>query len=133
MTAPSRADEAQQLLAAAERDRVAFTILTRDAQAPAEIALFLAQQALEKGIKAVLAARGVVFRRTHDLLLLESLALAAGLTLPVSHDLLARLGPYAVEFRYLGAAVVPVVSLVEAADAADALRDWAAAVVLTAG
>lgn len=92
MTAPSRADEAQQLLGAAERYRVVFTILTRDAQAPAEIALFLAQQALEKSIKAVLAARSVVFRRTHDLLL-ESLALAAGLTLPVSHDLLARLGP----------------------------------------
>lgn len=131
MTAPSRADEAQQLLGAAERDRVVFTILTRDAQAPAEIALFLAQQALEKSIKAVLAARSVVFRRTHDLLL-EALALAAGLTLPVSHDLLARLGPYAVEFRHLGATVVPAVSLVEAADAANALRDWAAAVVLTA-
>ena len=111
---------------------MAFTILARDAQAPAEIALFLAQQALEKGIKAVLAARGVVFRRTHDLLLLESLALAASLTLPVSHDLLARLGPYAVEFRYLGAAV-PAVSLAEAAAAADALLDWAAAVVLAAG
>jgi len=68
MTVPSRADEAQRLLAAAELDRVTFTILARDAQAPAEIALFLAQQALEKGIKAVLAARGVVFRRTHDLI-----------------------------------------------------------------
>ena len=132
MTVPSRADEAQQLLAAAARDRVAFTILARDAEAPAEIALFLAQQALEKGIKAVLAARGVVFRRTHDLLLLESLALDAGLTLPVSHDLLARLGPYAVEFRYLGAAV-PAVSLAEAAAAADALLDWASAAVLAAG
>lgn len=57
MTAPSGAEEAKQLLAAAERDRVAFTILARDAQAPAEITLFLAQQALEKGSKAVLAAR----------------------------------------------------------------------------
>ena len=132
MTAPSRAEEAKQLLAAAERDRVAFTILARDAQAPAEITLFLAQQALEKGSKAVLAAQGVVFRRTHDLLLLESLALAAGLPLPVSHDLLARLGPYAVEFRYLGAAV-PAVSLAEAGAAAEALLDWAAAVVLAAG
>lgn len=132
MTAASPADEAQQLLAAAERDRLAFTILARDVQAPTEIALFLAQQALEKGIKAVLAVRGVVFRRTHDLLLLESLALAAGLPLPVSHDLLARLGPYAVEFRYMGAAV-PAVSLAEAAAAAYALLDWATAVVLAAG
>ena len=99
MTANARPDEAEQLLAAAERDRRALVILSRDPQAPAEIALFLAQQALEKCIKAVLAMHGVVYRRTHDLLLLKSLAGEAKLTLPVAHDLLARISPYAVEFR----------------------------------
>lgn len=87
------------MLAAAERDRRALVILSRDPQAPAEIALFLAQQVLEECVKAVLATKGVVYRRTHDLLLLESLASDAGLTLPVGHDLLPRIGPYAVEFR----------------------------------
>ena len=50
MTPNSRPDEAQALLAAAARDRLALDILARDAQALAEIALFLAQQALEKAI-----------------------------------------------------------------------------------
>ena len=49
-----------------------------------------------------------------------------------AQQLLARLGPYAVEFRYLGAAV-PAVTLAEAAAAADALLDWASAAVLAAG
>ncbi len=78
MTPNSRPDEAQALLAAAARDRLALNILARDAQAPVEIALFLAQQALEKAIKAVLALHDVVYRRTHDLLLLEALARDAG-------------------------------------------------------
>lgn len=125
MTPNSRPDEAQALLAAAARDRLALDILARDAQAPAEIALFLAQQALEKAIKAVLALHGVVYRRTHDLLL-EALARDAGLVLPVAHDLLARLGPYAVEFRYQAPAA-PAVSLAEAQAAVRAVLDWARA------
>lgn len=126
MTANARPDEARHLLAAAERDRRALAILSRDPRAPTEIALFLAQQALEKSIKAVLATKGVVYRRTHDLLLLESLASEAGLTLPVGHDLLARIGPYAVEFRYLGSAV-PSVTLSEALAAVDATISWSVA------
>lgn len=128
MTAKARPDEAEQLLAAAERDRRALVILSRDPQAPAEIALFLAQQALEKCIKAGLAIHGVVYRRTHDLLLLKSLASEAKLTLPVAHDLLARISPYAVEFRYLGSSA-PTVSLLEAQAAVDAAISWATAAV----
>jgi HEPN domain-containing protein len=100
----ARADEARQLLAAARRDGLAFDILAGNEWAPVEIALFLAQQSIEKTLKAMLALRGVSYRRTHDLLLLESLATDAGLVVPVAHDVLARLGPYAVGFRYLGAA-----------------------------
>jgi HEPN domain-containing protein len=128
MTPNSRPDEAQALLAAAARDRLALDILARDAQAPAEIALFLAQQALEKAVKAVLALHGVVYRRTHDLLLLEALARDAGVVLPVAHDLLARLGPYAVEFRYQAQApAAPALSLAEAQDAVRGVLDWARA------
>ena len=128
MTVNARLDEAGQLLAAAERDRRALVILSRDPEAPAEIALFLAQQALEKCIKAVLAIHGIVYRRTHDLLLLESLARDAALTLPVAHDLLARISPYAVEFRYLGSSA-PAVSLMEAQAAVDGAISWSTAAV----
>lgn len=124
MTASSQPEEAHELVAAAKRDQHALVILSRDAQAPAEIALFLAQQAIEKSIKSVFAMHGVVYRRTHDLLLLATLANEAGITLPVDHDLLARLGPYAVEFRYVGHAA-PNVSLAEALIAVDGSISWA--------
>ena len=86
-------DEAMQLLAAGERDRIGFRILNRDAEAPHEIVLFHAQQAAEKFIKAVLATQGVVYRRTHDLIELSHLATQSGRSIPVDAGLLARLGP----------------------------------------
>jgi hypothetical protein len=76
----------------------------------------------------VLAMRGLVYRRTHDLLLLESLARDAGLALPVGHELLARIGPYAVEFRHLGS-MAPAVSVFEAQVAVDATLAWSEAIV----
>ena len=90
MTSSAQPDEAQQLVAAARRDQHALVILSRDAQAPTEIALFLAQQAIEKAIKSVFAMHGVVYRRTHDLLLLATLAREAGITLPVRHEAYRR-------------------------------------------
>jgi HEPN domain-containing protein len=119
-------DEAEQLLGAAERDVVAFQILAANAAAPPEIVLFHAQQAVEKFIKAVFAAQGLVYPRTHDLLLLWQTANEQGLAIPAEFELLARLGPYAVEFRYLGAAV-PDVSIVEAEALIAKLRPWSAA------
>ena len=117
-------EEAAQLLAAAERDRSAFRILSNDADAPDESVLFHAQQAVEKSIKAALAAQGVVYRRTHDLLELKSLAERNGLTIPGDPGLLVRLGPYAVEFRYLGV-VTPTVSRGDAKALIDTLLAWA--------
>lgn len=126
MTSP--AEQALELLAAADRDRVAFRILHRDREAPVEVLLFHAQQALEKGLKAVLVAQGVVFARTHDLLNLADQLTACAIEIPVARDILARLGPYAVEFRYLGVRA-PEVSPDEAADATDLVLVWARAVV----
>lgn len=127
MTAAPPNDEALELLVAAERDRLALEILAADARAPIEIVLFLAQQSIEKAIKAVLAQRQVTYRRTHDLVLLEQLLGKVG-ALPVPHDLLVRLGPYAVEFRCLGASA-PIVTLKEAMAAAAAVAVWARSVV----
>lgn len=116
-------EEARQLLAAGQRDRTAFRVLRRDAESPVEIILFHAQQALEKFMKTALIMEGIVFRRTHDLLELNDRALQAGIALPVASDLLARIGPYAVEFRYLGV-IAPVVSVEEAGSAVDVLWAW---------
>ncbi|MBI4755539.1 MAG: HEPN domain-containing protein [Betaproteobacteria bacterium] len=118
-----QAEQARELVAAAERDIVTFDVLFRAAEAPIEATLFHAQQALEKMIKAALVRQGVVFRRTHDLVELFELAAAAGIAIPVSRELLARLGPYAVEFRYLGVRA-PQVSTQEAAKAIASMREW---------
>jgi len=119
-----QSDEAAELLSAGERDRTGFRILNRDAEAPDEIVLFHAQQAVEKFIKSALASHGVVYRRTHDLLELSNLATQNRLIVPADPGLLARLGPYAVEFRYLGI-LAPTVSRAEAEALLETLRGWA--------
>jgi HEPN domain-containing protein len=116
-------EEARELFAAADRDRVAFRILSRDAESPLEIVLFHAQQAIEKYLKAVLVTHRVLFRRTHDLSALHDLAVGAGLTVPLERSLLNRLVPYAVDFRYLGVGA-PDVSPEEAERAIGTLREW---------
>jgi len=116
-------EQAAELLAAAHRDRTTFRILRRDEESPLEVMLFHAQQALEKSIKAVLVCHGVIFRRTHDLLELAGLADTSGIALPLARDLLLRLGPYAVEFRYLGVNA-PDVSVVEAEAAIESAVMW---------
>lgn len=116
-------DQAIALLEAAQRDRVTLRILLRDAEAPLETTLFHAQQALEKGIKAALVCSGVVFQRTHDLLQLAELADANDLSLPIDRKLMARLAPYAVEFRYLGV-VAPEVARTEAEMAVEVMMTW---------
>lgn len=61
---------------------------------------FHAQQAAEKALKAVLAARSDEFPWTHDLQLLIRRLDAAGVEVPaIVHDA-RRLTPWAVEFRY---------------------------------
>jgi HEPN domain-containing protein len=116
-------EEVKQLLAAGQRDQMAFRILGRDPESPVEIVLFHAQQAIKKFIKAALVMNGVVFRRTHDLLELNDRAIQTGIMLPVDSHLLTRIGPYAVEFRYLGV-IAPTVSVEEAESAVNALLAW---------
>lgn len=119
-------EQALALLEAADKDALTLRILRQAPDAPLETTLFHAQQAIEKALKAALVAAGVLFRRTHDLLELMELAQSNGLVLPVERELLARLAPYAVEFRYLGA-VAPEVSVDEAAAAVASTMAWAMA------
>lgn len=60
---------------------------------------FDAQQAAEKGIKAVLVARRVDFRKTHSLVNLLSLVEGAGVVVPADVREAARLTRYAVRTR----------------------------------
>lgn len=121
----SHDEQANALFEAAQRDHQTFRILLRDPESPLETTLFHAQQALEKGLKSVLVSAGILFPRTHDLLELFDLASANELLVPVARDLMARLGPYAVEFRYLGVKA-PDVERQEASEAVKCLMTWVA-------
>jgi HEPN domain-containing protein len=96
MTDPSLA---RILLTAARRDGQAFRVLAADPSLHESLAGFHAQQCVEKALKAVLAHRRVIFRRTHDIAELLDLLLDADL-LPPHADVLDELNPYAVEMRY---------------------------------
>ena len=55
---------------------------------------------MEKSFKAVLFSRQIEFRRTHNLIELAQLLRREGVETPVMDDLLERLNPFAVTFRY---------------------------------
>lgn len=61
---------------------------------------FHAQQAVEKALKAVLAARGVEFAHRHDLRALIGQCENAGIRLPGELTEVDLLSPYAAELRY---------------------------------
>jgi HEPN domain-containing protein len=99
-------DEATQLFKAGCRDRTSFQLLIETGRAPNETIGFLAQQACEKFIKAILVINGVPVERTHDLERLSGIANTAGLILPVPAQELRQLNPYAVALRYEGIEVI---------------------------
>lgn len=117
-------DEARQLFAAGERDRLSFQLLVQTGRAPHETLGFLAQQACEKFIKAVMVLSAVRVVRTHDLEYLVELAEAGGVQVPLSVQQLRQLNPYAVAFRYESSGQVWL-SPAEAQQMIEALHQWA--------
>ncbi len=93
-------EEAWRSLELADRDITAFHILSQEPEAHLSIVCFHAQQAAEKSLKAVLFSRRIEFRRTHDLTELAQLLRQYGIETPLNEDLLGRLTPFAVTFRY---------------------------------
>lgn len=93
-------EEALRLLRLARRDHAAFDALIAASRVPAAVALFHAQQVVEKALKSVMCLYGLSFRRTHDLEQLASELADAGHAAPVGEGDLSRLTPYAVEYRY---------------------------------
>lgn len=92
-------DLAEQLLGVARDDDAAARTL-REAESPDSVVGFHCQQAVEKALKAVLAARSVDFPFTHDVGLLIQLCEDAGAPLPEALAEVDRLTPFAVHMRY---------------------------------
>ena len=91
---------AEMLLVSAQQDLAACVLLVNASGIGDAIVGFHAQQSIEKSLKAVLSAKAVEFRRTHDLLTLLDLLEDHGLPPPPFSDWLDELNPYAVEARY---------------------------------
>jgi HEPN domain-containing protein len=93
-------DLAEQLLRRAGEDLVAVEEMVPLESVADAIVGFHAQQAVEKSLKVVLAARGVEFPFIHDIDGLTSLCEGAGASLPDELDGADRLMPYAAGLRY---------------------------------
>lgn len=96
----AEAERARTLVERADADLAAVRALEASGDVPDEIVGFHAQQSAEKLLKAVLAASGVEFPRTHSIrFLLDTLA-DHGLPPPQPLEAVKELYPYAVQLRY---------------------------------
>ena len=125
-------EEAWRALRLADRDIKVFDILVDESEAHLSIVLFHAQQALEKSLKAVLFSRQIEFRRTHDLTELTQLLRQGGIETPVADDILERLNPFAVTFRYDDMDIDLMMTREDAVGTVVEVRKWAEAQVSTA-
>jgi HEPN domain-containing protein len=93
-------DLAEQLLRKAADDEAAARAMLPLESVADTIVGFHAQQAVEKSLKAVLAARDIEFPFIHDIEGLADLCEEAGASLPDELDGVDRLTPYAAGLRY---------------------------------
>ncbi|MBM4031178.1 MAG: HEPN domain-containing protein [Planctomycetes bacterium] len=93
-------EHAQLLLRKAQEDETTLRILLADPASPDGAVGFHAQQAIEKTLKAVLAAKGIRYPWRHDLADLTDLLRSSGIAFPDHLDDLRLLSPFAVEVRY---------------------------------
>jgi len=122
-------ETAHGLLARALDDAAAVRAALPLAEVTDGIVGFHAQQAVEKSIKAVLAAREEPFPFTHDLEGLIERYASAGIEVPAELvDIAGLLTPYAVRHRY-GGDPPTLVGRESALRLADAAVSWAAAAV----
>jgi len=95
-----RLENARRLLAKAREDEYVLARLADDSSAPDWPLGFHAQQAVEKALKAVLAAHGVEYPLTHNLAMLVAKLDQHGLGAPPGAEELSRLTPFGVALRY---------------------------------
>jgi HEPN domain-containing protein len=121
-------EEAQLLLRKAREDADAAAKLAADGDTADAIVGFHAQQAVEKALKAVLAASGDDFPWTHDLRYLIERLNDLKTPLPPSLHEVRVLSPWAVEFRY-GETIDDPLDREAAVALANQAIDWAEAQV----
>jgi len=125
-------DVADALLAKAIGNEAGLRALVDHHDVPDHVAGFLAQQAIEKALKAVLTARDVPFERRHDIDYLCSLIEDAGLDR--TPELKAAVAtPWAVEFRYADPFDAPPLDRANALETVVTVREWAARVISAKG
>ncbi len=97
---PDLAEISQILLKKAREDATAVREFAGNQEIADSIIGFHAQQAVEKWLKAVTAARGVRHSGIHDLDRLMEILEGTGVELSLDRDRLAALTQYAVPLRY---------------------------------
>ncbi|MCZ7356569.1 MAG: HEPN domain-containing protein [Candidatus Methanoperedens sp.] len=93
-------ERAELLLAKSKDDETLLEEIISNEKVRDEIIGFHAQQAAEKLLKALLMAKNIPYRRTHDLRELIDLIRDNGIKFPESLMEIRTLSPFAVEFRY---------------------------------
>ncbi len=93
-------ERAELLMAKAKDDEILLEEIISNEKVRDEIIGFHAQQAAEKQLKALLMAKNIPYRRTHDLRELIDLIKDNGIEFPESLMDIRTLSPFAVEFRY---------------------------------
>jgi HEPN domain-containing protein len=93
-------ERTELLLAKAKDDETLLEEIISNEKIRDEIIGFHAQQAAEKLLKALLMAKNIPYRRTHDLRELIDLTRDNGIEFPESLMEIRTLSPFAVEFRY---------------------------------
>lgn len=93
-------EQARSLLRRSHDDAIALRKLADDPEIIDATVGFHAQQACEKGLKAVLAAHGIVYPRTHRLEILHGLLVENSVDLPQDVAAMLALSPYGAQFRY---------------------------------
>ena len=117
--------EAQQWLNRAIRDRRIAVANLSGAEAFPDAAVFFAQQAAEKALKAFLVAHDRPFPKTHDLERLVEWCEAIEGQFSTFLDAARTLSPYAIGLRYPGGSQVPdMAEAQEAIHLADEIVDF---------
>jgi len=93
-------EKASLLLEKAKDDEILLEEIISNERVRNEIIGFHAQQASEKLLKALLMAKNIPYRRTHDLTELIDLLVDNGLKFPEPLMEIRTLSPFAVDFRY---------------------------------
>ena len=116
---------ARALLAKAAGDEAGLRALADRDDVPDHVAGFLAQQAIEKSLKAVLTVRGAQFERSHDIDYLCGLIEDDGVNLTDDLKDAVALTPWAVEFRYADSFTPNPLDRADALAPVAAVRQWA--------